>query len=181
LAIAGTKAPPFPFKTAKAEGKPMTPQTDTDELKRKFWNALAASPMVFLQLDGDPSTAVPMTAQLDKDANSSIWFFTRKNHPLAALGPATATFESKDHDIFARISGTLAVEPSRARLEKQWNSVIEAWFPAGKDDPELLMLRLDLNRAEIWNSDLGFVDNVKMLLGFDTREDAKKEHAETAL
>ncbi len=137
--------------------------------------------MVFLQLDSDPATAVPMTAQLDKDANSAVWFFTRKNHPLAALGPATATFAAKDHDIFARVSGTLTQETSRERLEKQWNSVIEAWFPGGKEDPELLMLRLDLGRAEIWNSDLGFVDNVKMLLGFDAREDAKKEHAETAL
>jgi general stress protein 26 len=160
----------------------MTPETDTDELKRKFWNALAASPMVFLQLDRDPSTAVPMTAQLDKDAHGTIWFFTRRNHPFAALGPATATFAGKDHDMFARFSGSLSEEAGRDRLEKQWNSIIEAWFPnGGKDDPELLMLRFDLGRAEIWNSDLGFVDNVKMLLGFDTREDAKKEHAETVL
>jgi len=159
----------------------MTPETDTDELKRKFWNSLAGSPMVFLQLDADPSTAVPMTAQLDKDANSKVWFFTRKGHPLSALGPATATFAGKDHDIFARISGNLAVETSRERLEKQWSSVAEAWFPAGKDDPELLMLRYDLGHAEIWNSDLGFIDNIKMLLGFDTRDEAKKEHAETAL
>jgi len=159
----------------------MTPETDTDELKRKFWNSLAGSPMVFLQLDADPSTAVPMTAQLDKDANSKVWFFTRKGHPLSALGPATATFAGKDHDIFARISGNLAVETSRERLEKQWSSVAEAWFPAGKDDPELLMLRYDLGHAEIWNSYLGFIDNIKMLLGFDTRDEAKKEHAETAL
>lgn len=159
----------------------MTPETDTDELKRKFWNSLAGSPMVFLQLDADPSTAVPMTAQLDKDANSAVWFFTRKGHPLSALGPATATFAGKDHDIFARISGNLAVETSRERLEKQWSSVAEAWFPAGKDDPELLMLRYDLGQAEIWNSDLGFIDNIKMLLGFDTRDEAKEEHAETAL
>ncbi len=159
----------------------MTPTTDTEELKHKFWSSLAASPMVFLQLDSDPATAVPMTAQLDKDANSAVWFFTRKNHPLAALGPATATFAGKSHDIFARISGRLAEETGRERLEKQWSSVIEAWFPGGKDDPELLMLRLDLGQAEIWNSDLGFVDNIKMLLGFDSREDAKEAHAETAL
>ena len=159
----------------------MTSASDTEELKRRFWNSLAASPMVFLQLDSDPATAVPMTAQLDKDANSAVWFFTRKNHPLAVLGSATATFAGKGHDIFARVSGTLAVETSRERLDKQWNSVIEAWFPGGKDDPELLMLRLDLGLAEIWNSDLGFVDNIKMLLGFDSREDAKEEHAETAL
>lgn len=152
-----------------------------DELKSRFWNALASSPFVFLQLDGHPATAVPMTAQLDKDADHAIWFFTRKDHPLAPGGAATATFSAKDNQLFARFSGNLTPETSRDRLNKQWNSVAAAWFPGGKDDPALLMLRMDLGQAEIWNSDLGMVDNIKMLLGFDTRHAAKREHAETQL
>ncbi|QZH74886.1 MAG: pyridoxamine 5'-phosphate oxidase family protein [Erythrobacter sp.] len=155
--------------------------SDTKELKQDFWKALNASPFVFLHLDNEPHNAVPMTAQLDKDADSEVWFFTRKDHTLAKGGPATATFAGKDNQLFARFSGTLSHERSRERLEKQWNQIIEAWFPGGKDDPNLLMLRMDLGQAEIWNSDLGFVDNVKMLLGFDSRDEAKKEHTETVL
>ena len=155
--------------------------SDTEELKHKFWKALADSPFLFLQQDADPDTAVPMTAQLDKDANHAIWFFTRKDHHFARGGPATATFIGKGHEMFARFTGTLTEETSEERLEKQWNQIIEAWFPGGKDDPNLLMLRMDLGNAEIWNSDLGFVDNVKMLMGFDSRDEAKEEHTETAL
>lgn len=155
--------------------------TSTPELKDDFWNALADSPFVFLQRAGDPQSAVPMTAQLDKDANSAIWFFTSKDSTMASGGPATATFAAKGNQLFARIDGTLTTETSRERLEKQWSSVIEAWFPGGKDDPNLLMLRMDLDKAEIWNSDLGLVDNVKMLLGFDVRDKAATEHTETAL
>ena len=156
--------------------------TDTAELKHKFWKSLADSPFLFLQLDTDPRSAVPMTAQLDKDADSAIWFFTGKDRELAQGGPATATFSGSSNQIFARFSGTLTPELSRERLDKHWSQVIEAWFPGGKDDPNLLMLRMDLTgNAEIWNSDLGFYDNVKMLLGFDTREEAMKEHAETTL
>lgn len=151
------------------------------ELKQKFWQALAASPFVFLARDGEPHSAVPMTALLDKEADSKIWFFTRKDHTLAKMGPATATFSAKDNQLFARFSGMLTEEFSRVRLDQQWSSVIEAWFPGGKDDPNLLMLRMDLGAAEIWNSDLGMVDNFKMLLGFDTREDAAQEHTETLL
>lgn len=83
--------------------------------------------------------------------------------------------------MFARFSGTLREETSRERLDKQWSQVVEAWFPGGKDDPNLLMLRMDLGEAEIWNSDLGFVDNAKMLFGFNVREEAREEHAETVL
>ncbi len=151
------------------------------ELKAKFWSALADSPFLFLQLDKAPKNAVPMTAQLDKDADNRIWFFTTKDHCLAQMGPATATFIGKGHQIFARFSGFIFEEQSRARLDKQWSSTIEAWFPGGKDDPNLMMLRMELGMAEIWNSDMGFVDNMKMLMGFDTREDAKQEHTETLL
>ena len=155
--------------------------SNTDELKTDFWKALSSSPFLFLHLDDEPHKAVPMTAQLDKDANSTIWFFTTKDHTLAKGGPATATFAGKGHEMFTRFSGTLSEETSRERLEKQWSQIVEAWFPGGKDDPNLLMLRMDLGQAEIWNSDLGFIDNAKMLLGFDVREDAKEEHTETTL
>ena len=151
-----------------------------DELKTRFWNALANSPFLFLQLDSAPEKAVPMTAQLDKDADSAIWFFTTRDHGLARMGPATATFAGKDHDMFARFSGVLTEETSRERLDQHWSSPIAAWFD-GKDDPNLLMLRMDLGQAEVWNSDMGFIDNAKMLLGFDSREEAREEHAEVML
>lgn len=155
--------------------------TDTSELKHDFWKALADSPFLFLQLDSDPHTAVPMTAQLDKDANSTIWFFTGRDHHLAKGGPATATFSGKDNQIFARFTGVLTPETSQERLDKQWGKPVEAWFPGGKDDPNLLMLRMDLGEAEIWNSDMGFIDNAKMLLGFDMREEAGEEHTKALL
>ena len=56
---------------ARCPGKEI-PMTDVDRLKAKFWTALADSPLLFLQLDGDPRSAVPMTAQLDRDADSAI-------------------------------------------------------------------------------------------------------------
>lgn len=155
--------------------------SDMKDIKTDFWNALADSPFLFLQLDSDPHTAVPMTAQLDKEASSAIWFFTGKDHALAKGGPATATFSGKSNQLFARFTGILTEETSRERLDKQWSQVIEAWFPGGKTDPNLLMLRMDLGKAEIWNSDLGFVDNAKMLMGFDMREEARGKHAETML
>ncbi|MEO5705689.1 MAG: pyridoxamine 5'-phosphate oxidase family protein [Alteraurantiacibacter sp.] len=153
----------------------------TEDLTRQFWNALAASPFVFLQRNGAPDTAMPMTAQLDKDADGAIWFFTRKNHPLAPGGPATATFAAKDNQLFARLDGYLVTETRREKIDQHWSSQIESWFPGGKDDPQVLLLRMDLDQAEIWNSDLGLIDNVKMLLGFDVHEKAQAEHTETML
>lgn len=154
--------------------------SNAKELRAKFWTALADSPFVFLQLDSDPQTAVPMTAQLDKHADSKIWFFTGRDHPLARMGPATATFVGKGHDMFARFTGTLSEETSRQRLDKQWSPPVDAWFD-GKHDTNLLMMRMDLGQAEIWNADMGLIDTARMLMGFNVEEEAREEHAETAL
>jgi general stress protein 26 len=152
------------------------------ELKEKFWKALAASPYLFLQLDGRSETAVPMSPQLDKDANHAIWFFTQTKSTFAALGPATATFESKGHDLFARFDGTLAVETSRERFEQFWNNFVAAWYDGGKDDPDILFLRMDLGSAEIWDGDMGLLNVAKMALGMNVHDDAEKRHVkETAL
>lgn len=156
-------------------------QGNATELKKKFWSALAESPFLFLQRDADPQTAVPMTAQLDKDADSAIWFFTDKDSDFAKLGPVTATFEGRDHSVFARFKGTLAIESDQGRFEHFWNNFVKAWFDGGKEDPNILFLRMDLADAEIWSGDLGLMTTAKMALGQNIREDVTDKQVETTL
>jgi len=151
---------------------------DADELKHKFWKAFADSPFVFLERKNNPDGAVVMTAQLDKDANSAIWFFTKRDHHLAKMGPALCTFAGDDNQIFARFDGTLSEESDKSRIDQFWNNIVEAWFE-GKDDPNMILLRMDLGNAEIWNSDLGMISNAKMLLGMDVREESREKHVES--
>jgi len=156
-------------------------QGDPAELKHKFWEAMVDSPFVMLQLDSAADSAAPMTAQLDKHANHAIWFFTSRDNRFAEAGAATATFLSKGHDVFARFAGNLVEETDRARLDKQWNNWVEAWFPGGKDDPNLLMLRMDLGDASIWAGELGVINTAKMALGMDVTDDIKGGFVETRL
>ncbi len=155
-------------------------QGNPDELKTQFWKALADSPYLFLQKDGDSSSAVPMSPQLDKDANSAIWFFTHTKSAFADLGPVTATFEGKDHETFARFHGHLAVEPSKERFDQFWNNFVEAWYDGGKTDPDLLFLRMDLGEAEIWSGDIGLLNTAKMALGMTVHDEAAERHVKEA-
>lgn len=158
------------------------PAADPEALKKKFWKALADSPFLFLQRTNQSATAVPMSPQLDKDANSEIWFFTHKNSDFAQLGAVTAIFEGKGHEMFARFNGTLAIETSKERFDQFWNNFVEAWYDGGKDDPDLLFLRMDLGTAEIWDGDIGLVNTAKMALGMYVEPEAEKQHVkETAL
>ena len=157
-----------------AQGRPQ-------ELREAFWKALADSPFVMLQLDADADSAAPMTASLDPEANHALWFFTGRDTRWAKLGPATATFAAKDHDLFARFYGVLSEETDRARLDRQWSNFVEAWFPGGKDDPNLLFLRLNLGDASIWSGELGVLATARMALGLEIKDEVAGKHVETAL
>ena len=154
-------------------------QGNSEELKEKFWTTLSASPFVMLQLDADPDSAAPMTAQLDKDANHAIWFFTSPDNRFAAMGPATATYSGKGHELLARFAGTLVEETDQARKDAMWNNFVEAWFPEGK--ASALMLRMDLADASIWSGEMGVFNTAKMMLGMNVRDDMKGGFAEVAL
>ena len=133
-------------------------QGNPQELKDKFWKELASSPYVMLQLDNDPDSAAPMTAQLDKDANGAIWFFT-------------------SHD--NRFAGTLTEETSAERKDELWNNFVEAWFPEGK--ASALLLRMDLGDASIWSGEMGVLNVAKMAMGLNVRDDIKGGYAQVAL
>ena len=153
-----------------------------EELKKQFWRALADSPYLFLEVTGRSDTAVPMSPQLDKDANSAIWFFTHTKSAFVNLGPVTATFQGKGHDIFARFDGTLVRETSQERFDQFWNNFVAAWYDKGKTDPDLLFLRMDLGTAEIWNGDIGLLNTAKMALGVYVEDKAEERHVkETSL
>jgi general stress protein 26 len=158
----------------------MAATTET-EIKEQFWKSLSASPFVMLELDNAPHTAAPMTAQLDTDAHGAIWFFTARDGVLARMGAATATFAGKDHQLFARFSGVLTEEKSRSVLQKHWSNAVEAWFPEGKHSPQVLLMRMDLGEASIWNAKMGALAVTKMLLGMNVREEVKGHHAQTSL
>jgi general stress protein 26 len=100
----------------------------------------------------------PMTAFPERDTGS-LWFFTQKDSDLAraAAGAAQAMFvvQAKDQDFQACIGGTLAQDVDRARIDKYWNPIVAAWFPNGKDDPNLTLLRLDASDAQVWLSEAG--------------------------
>jgi len=158
-----------------------TPQ----DLEARFWTALEKDMTLMLGLDGvEDGHTRPMTAQIDGH-KGPIWFFTAKDHALVQAltenDRAIATFASKGHDLFATIHGRLSVDTDRATVDRLWNRFIAAWFEGGKDDPQLCLLRLDPERAEIWLDGSSLVAGAKMLLGMDPKKQYQDKVAEVSL
>ncbi len=158
-----------------------TPQ----ELENKFWKAIKSDMTMMIGLDGvEDGHARPMTAQLDGD-RGPIWFFTAKdNGVVRKLGQndrAIATFASKGHDLFATVHGRLSIDNDRRIIDKLRNRWIAAWYEGGKDDPKLVLLRFDAERAEVWLDASSVIAGIKMLFGADPKRDYKDKVAEISL
>lgn len=151
----------------------------------RFWDELEKSP--FLMIGPEHAEGVhsePMTAQCDT-RHGPIWFYTsRGNRLVEGLGQgghAMAHYASKGHELFACIHGTLAIEQDSAVIDRFWSNDVAAWYPGGRDDPSLLMLRFDTDRAELWLADLSAAGKIKLLFGGDMRGQGQDKHAEVAL
>ncbi|RYD65845.1 MAG: general stress protein [Verrucomicrobiaceae bacterium] len=147
------------------------------ELQIDFWESFKHSPFIMMRLDGSSEHAEPMTAQLDKEAHHTVWFFTTRDNRIAPGGRAMGQVATKGHDIFACISGTLVEETDKARWDKHWNNAVEAWFPKGREDPNIVMLRFEISDSEVWKADLSIVGKLKLLTGHTIKPEEAGEHS----
>ena len=127
-----------------------------------FWDSLKKSNTGLLGLDQPGYHAQPMTAFRDEETGT-IWFFTRDDTDLArdaGVGSGQSAmfhYGSKDQNVWACVHGDLSVHgQDRAIIDRYWNPVLAAWYPEGKDDPHLTILRFEAGDARVWVNEGGF-------------------------
>jgi general stress protein 26 len=158
--------------------------TDNRDLEAKFWKALKSDRTLMLGIAGvDDGLGQPMTAMVEEDGGRhTVWIFTARETEFArSVGPrarTVANFASKDHDLFAAIEGELFVDMDRAAIDRLWSPFVAAWYPGGKDDPSLLLLRFELEHAQIWLNENSLFAGVKLLLGRDPKREFKDKVGE---
>lgn len=158
--------------------------TKNQDLETRFWKALGKDRTVMLGATG--VSPRPMTA-LAEDQRAPLWFFTARDTELAKSlegsrgHVATATFASKDHELFASISGHVVIDNDPAVIDRLWNPFIAAWFEGGKDDPKLRLLRMDAGEAQVWLNENSLLAGVKLLLGADPKKSYRDKVGEVDL
>jgi general stress protein 26 len=156
-------------------------RTMTDDIREAMWKAMSDNPYLMIGLEGSHDHSIPMTAQLDKNADSCFWFYTTRDNRIAPGGRAMAQFVSKGQDVFACLSGSLQTETDASVIDRYWSNQVEAWYEGGRNDPNLLMLRFDLDDAEIWTVHPGIKGLFKMMTGQKIDDREFSDHAKVTL
>jgi general stress protein 26 len=130
------------------------------EAEDKLWKALEDTRTGMLGLMDTGEHFQPMTGFEDREGNA-LWFFTRDDTDLAkslASGEASKgmyTVVTKDTKVYACLAGRASIQRDPGKIDKYWNPVVAAWYPDGKDDPHLTLIRFDLEDARVWLNDKG--------------------------
>jgi len=95
----------------------------------------------------------PMANQ-EADDQGDIWFFTEKNGAIASELSANSQVSlgySNGSGTYVAVSGTGEMVHDRGKISEKWTEDNKAWFPNGKDDPNLALLRVTPDRGEFWD------------------------------
>src|SRR4051795_112829 len=86
--------------------------------------------------------------------DGDIFFTTDIDSPkvaeLAANPDVVVSFQSGSQ--FATVSGRAEVLQDRALIERLWSEAWKVWFPGGKNDPSLCLIRVDGREGEYWDN-----------------------------
>lgn len=134
-----------------------TDMNDPAAVERRLWDEIEKDQIGMLGVVGGAAHHLqPMTAFVEPAAKR-LWFFTRNDTDLVEeIGAGhKAMFVFQQRDLRACVGGRLTVTQDRDRMDRYWNAVVAAWYPKGKDDPHLTLLRLDCDDAQVWISQAG--------------------------
>lgn len=133
--------------------------------------------------------ARPMAvAELEPD--SDVYLVTSIDSPkiaeIEANPEATLTFQSSSR--YATLYGHIGIVRDRAKIDALWKEAWKIWFPKGKSDPAITLLKFTAENGEYWDNaganGLKFAfDAAKAYVKGETpnRDDDPKQHSRVRL
>ncbi|VXC13394.1 pyridoxamine 5'-phosphate oxidase family protein [Nocardioides sp. AX2bis] len=108
--------------------------------------------------------SVPMARQ-EVEPDAEMWFISARDtaHTRALAHDASVALTLSSRDTWVSLTGKAYVVDDDAKLRELWNTFAEAWLPGGPEDPNAVLVRVDVEKAEYWDTPGG---KVASLLSF---------------
>ncbi len=132
----------------------------TDDQTRKVSELLKAQRIGMLTTTDSVGTMIsrPMALQ-EVEFDGDLWFFaertSRKVGHIAGSAQVNVTVGSGSS--WVSLTGRASVVEDAGKKRELWNAGVDAWFPDGPDDGAVVLLRVEADSAEYWNTPGGRV------------------------
>ncbi len=93
---------------------------------------------------------------LKVDADGTLWFFTKSPSPkskeIAIHQDVNVSYADPKTHTYVSVTGKGEIVENETLKDELWSPVYKAWFPQGKEDPELTLLKVSVHTAEYWDT-----------------------------
>lgn len=127
------------------------------EHKQKIWNLIKDIKTGMLtSRHGQELRSRPMVVVQDA-YDGTLWFFTdlesEKVFEVEGDNDVCVSFADTENSVYVSLTGVGRATRDKALIDKYWNPFVSAWFPEGKDSPNVGLLEIDIVKGEHWDSD----------------------------
>jgi len=130
-------------------------QTDNLEKLRDMIKDIDFCMLTTIDEQGDPHSR-PMSSNGDIDLDGDLWFFTNaSSHKVSEVEQSpkvNVSFADPENQRYVSVTGTAKLVRDQKKIEELWRPEFKMWFPEGKDDPNIALLRVSLEKGEYWDS-----------------------------
>lgn len=126
------------------------------ESTEKMWAMIKGIGFAMLTTeDGGSLRARPMVAAQD-EFDGNLWFFTHaSSHKVQEAeggNPVGVTYAEPSKQDYVSLSGNAKLVRDKATIDAHWQESMKTWFPGGKDDPDIALLKVEISMAEYWDA-----------------------------
>ncbi|HMF70674.1 MAG TPA: pyridoxamine 5'-phosphate oxidase family protein [Flavitalea sp.] len=113
------------------------------------------------------------TVNIDDEGNA--WFFTNEFsetiQEVSKDNNVHLIYAHPAKNVYVTVKGSCTVILNRKKIDELWTPLLKAWFPNGKEDPKLCLVKVVTEEASYWNSNSGRMGvYFKMLKAIANRE-----------
>ena len=98
---------------------------------------------------------------LEADQAGDLWFFTSvessKTTEISRDGHVNLAYSHPSKQHYISLSGRAEIVRDKGHIQNKWSEPLRTWFPEGKDDPQLALIRGHPERGEFWDDGDPFV------------------------
>ena len=125
-----------------------TPDNKLQELLQDFGIAMLVTRDSQGQLRSRPMAIVEV------EQDGAVWLLTDRNSgKLDEISQDShVNVSAQSSSKFVSISGRATAVENRQKVAELWRETFRVWFPGGKDDPSLILLKITGDVGEYWDN-----------------------------
>jgi len=118
------------------------------EITKCFRNGMLATIADDGHLHGRPMAIIDIDT-----AESAIWFMTLQDNeaPAEIAKDPRAMVTLQDDKAYVQWSGRASLVDDPAKVAKLFTPALKLWFPDGPGDPDIVLVRVDVEVGEYWD------------------------------